>query len=222
MLKSAIAAVVVAAGTTLVPSLGQACEGGKVLLEDKFEKLNPAWGFSLDPKTEKIEAGGYKADFPPNSYRRGLSQLSYYTDYVACVTFTMNFTCTDANKCETQGYFGIVVLAADNKNFYTFDISPPYGTYSLYRVQNDKWLTPVSWTALPDTKFKPGEKVELQATVKGGNMKFKVNGKQVLEFDGVAPDGGSLVGFELASMSADTKNTTFDLTNFTVKELPAQ
>ena len=27
---------------TLVPGIGLACEGGKTLLEDKFEKFNPA------------------------------------------------------------------------------------------------------------------------------------------------------------------------------------
>lgn len=221
MLKSVIAAIVVLAGTMLAPTLGVACEGGKVLLEDKFTKLSPAWGFSLDPKTEKVDAGGYTVDFPPNNYRRGLNQAGYFdNNYVACATFVMNFVCSDPAKCENQGYLGLVVLGADSKNFYTFDLSPPFGTYSVFRVQNDKWLTPVPWTAIPDTKFKPGDKIELQATVQGGNMKFKVNGKDVVEFDGIAPDGGSLVGFELASMQADTKNTQFSLSNFTVKELP--
>lgn len=221
MLKSLIAAIVVLVGTMLVPSLALACEGGKVLFEDKFEKFNPAWGFTLDPKTEKLDASGLVFDYPPNSYRRGISQLSFYTDYVACVTFTVKFTCTDPAKCETQPYFGLVVLAADSQNFYAFDVAPATNTFGLYRMQNNKWLNPIAWTAMPDNKkFANSEKVEVQATVKGGNMKFKVNGKDLLEFDGVAPDGGSLVGFEMTTISSDTKNTLFNLSNVTIKELP--
>jgi hypothetical protein len=220
MLKSVIGAIAVVAGTMLVPTLGQACEGGKVLLEDKFDKLNPAWGFTLDAATEKLDANGLSADAPPNYYRRALSQLSYYTDYVACATFTTVFTCTNTSQCESQPYVGIVVLAGDSKNFYTFEVSPSYNTYSLSRVQNNKWLYPIGWTAMPDNKkFATGEKIELEAAVKGSNMKFKVNGKQVLEFEGVAPDGGSLVGFELSTFASDTKNSRFQLSNFTVKEL---
>src|SRR4051812_24159614 len=89
MLKSGIAAIVLTAGMTIAPSLAlAACEGGKVLFEDKFARLNPAWGFSLDPKMEKVDATGYVADFPPNSARRAISQMGYFDDYVACVTIT--------------------------------------------------------------------------------------------------------------------------------------
>ena len=97
--KSAINAFAVAAGIMIFPSLALACEGGKTLFEDKFAKLNPAWGFSLDPATEKIDPSGYAVDFPPNAYRRGLSQVGYYNDYVACATFTVNFTCTNKDAC---------------------------------------------------------------------------------------------------------------------------
>ena len=221
MLKSVLGAIAVAAGMTLVPGIGLACEGGKTLLEDKFEKFNPAWGFTIDPASEKIDANGLSFDYPPNYYRRGISQLSYYNDYVACATFTVSFTCTNPDQCESQPYVGLVVLGNDNKNFYTFEVAAAYGTYSLSRVQNNKWLYPIGWTALPDgKKFMSGEKIELQATVKGSNMKFKVNGKEVLEFDGVAPEGGSLVGFEVGTYQIDTKNSQFSLSNVTVKELP--
>jgi hypothetical protein len=221
MFKSAISAFTVAAGIMIFPSLGLACDGGKTLLEDKFEKLNPAWGFSLDPATEKIDANGYRADFPPNAYRRGISQLSYYTDYVACATFAMSFTCTNKDQCESLPYVGLVVLANDSKNYYAFEVSTAYGNYSLTRVQNNKWLFPIAWTALPDgKKFTSGEKIEIEAVVKGSTMKFKVNGKDVTDFEGVAPEGGSLIGFEVSTNSTDTANSQFSLSNVTVKELP--
>jgi hypothetical protein len=65
-----------------------------------------------------------------------------------------------------------------------------------------------------------GEKFEIEAVVKGPSMKFKINGKDVAEFEGVAPDGGSLVGFEVSTNGTDTKNTQFSLSNVTIKELP--
>jgi hypothetical protein len=219
--KSVVKALTIAAGIVVFPSLGLACDGGKTLLEDKFAKMNPAWGFSLDPATEKIDPNGYAADFQPNMYRRGVSQLSFYTDYVACATFTMNFTCTNKDQCESQPYVGLVLLANDNKNFYSFEVGPAYSTYSLARVQNNKWLFPIGWTALPDGKtIMSGEKFEIEAVVKGPSMKFKINGKDVVEFEGVAPDGGSLVGFEVSTNATDTKSTQFSLSNVTIKELP--
>jgi hypothetical protein len=218
--NSAISAFAVAAGLMIFPSLGLACEGGKTLFEDKFEKLNPAWGFSLDPATEKIDPSGYAVDFPPNAYRRGLSQIGYYNDHVVCATFTTTFTCTNRDTCESQPYVGLVVLANDNKNFYTFEVSGAYSSYSLTRVQNGKYLFPVAWTALPDNKkFISGEKFEIQATVKGSTMSFKVNGKPVLDFEGVAPEGGSLVGFEVSTTSTDTKNSQISVSSVVVKEL---
>jgi hypothetical protein len=220
MLKSLVCAAAVSAAAMFVPSLGVACEGGKVLFEDKFEKFNPAWGFTLDAATEKIDPNGLSFEYPPNFYRRGISQLSYYNDYVACATYTVSFTCTNSSQCESQPSAGLIVLAGDTKNFYTFAVSPSYGTYSLSRMQNNKWLTPVAWTAMADgKKFSSGERFEIQATVKGSNMKFKVNGKDVLEFDGVAPEGGSLVGFEVSTYQSDTKNSQFTLSGVTVKEL---
>jgi hypothetical protein len=219
--KSVVKALTVAAGIVIFPSLGVACEGGKTLFEDKFTKLNPAWGFSLDPATEKIDPSGYAVDFPPNAYRRGLSQVGYYNDYVACATFTINFTCTNKDACESSPYVGLVILGNDNKNFYTFEVGMAYSSYNLTRVQNGKWLFPIAWTALPDNKkFASGEKFEIQAIVKGSTMSFKVNGKSVTDFEGVAPADGSLVGFEVATTSADTKNSQISLSNFIVKELP--
>lgn len=200
-----------------------ACEGGKTLMEDKFTKLNPAWGFSLDTNTEKIDGNGYFADFPPNSYRRGLSQLSYYTDYVACATWTVNYVCTSSSSCEGSPQAGLIVLAADDKNFYTFDIAPAYGSFDLTRQQNGKWLYPIGWTLLPSgKKFTSGERFELSAVVKGSHVTFKLNGDTVTEFDAVAPEGGSLVGFQLTTSSMDTKNSQLSLSSYEVRELPPQ
>ena len=219
--KSAISAFAVAAGIMIFPSFGLACEGGKTLYEDKFEKLNPAWGFTIDPATEKIDPSGYAVDFPPNAYRRGLSQIGYYNDHVFCATFTTSFTCTNKDACESQPFVGLVVLANDAKNYYAFEVATGYGNYSLSRVQNGKYLYPIGWTALPDNKkFASGEKFEIQATVKGSTMSSKVNGKPVLDFEGVAPEGGSLIGFEVGTYASDTKNSQMSLSNVVVKELP--
>ncbi len=220
MLKAAVCAAVAAIGTMIVPSIGLACEGGKVLFEDKFETFSPAWGFTLDAATEKIDPIGLSFDYPLNLYRRAINQVSYENGYVACATITASFTCTNASQCESQGSIGLVILAADPKSFYVFAVSPAYSSYSLSRLQNEEWLTSIAWTALPNGKrFISGERFEMQATVKGSNMKFKVNGKDILEFDGVAPAGGSLVGFEVATYQTDTKNSQFTLSNLTVKEL---
>ena len=50
MLKVILSAAAVATGIFLAPAAAFACEGGKVLMEDNFNKLNRAWGVAIDPK----------------------------------------------------------------------------------------------------------------------------------------------------------------------------
>lgn len=209
------------AAALLLPAAAGACDGGATLMDDGFHTFSPAWGFALDPPSETIDGNGLSFAFGANRYRRGISQLSYYDDYVACATFRVTFTCTDAKQCETQPYVGLIVLGNDNRNFYTFEVSPATASFSLSRLQNNKWLYPVGWTPLPaGISVASGDLLELQATVKGSTMSFEVNGKDVLTFDGTAPEGGSLVGFEVGTHATDTAVSKISLSKVTVRSLP--
>jgi hypothetical protein len=220
MLKTIMSAAIVAAGIALMPAAGFACEGGKVLMDDNFTKLNPAWGVSLNPPSETLDADGLSVDYAPGAVKRALSQWGFFDNAVTCATFSVSYRCGDPVKCDTQPYVGLVVLGSDLANYYTFEVAPLVGIYSIQRLQNNRWLTPVAWTRLPSGKrYLSGDKFELSAVVRGGQVTFKLNDQPVAEFEGLAPEGGSLVGFELAAAQRGDVKSRISLSNFEVREL---
>ena len=50
-------------------------------------------------------------------------------------------------------------------------------------------------------------------------MTFKVNDRPVVEFEAMAPEGGSLVGFELAAAQTGNAKSQLNLSRFEVREL---
>ena len=220
MLKVILSAAAVATGIFLAPAAAFACEGGKVLMEDNFNKLNRAWGVAIDPKLERVDGEGLSTDYPPGTVKRAISQWGFFDNAVACATYTVAYRCTDADQCETQPYVGLVVWGVDLENYYAFEVAPLVGIYSVQRLQNNKWLTPVNWSALPGgRKFAAGDKFELSAVMKGNMVTFKVNDRAVIEFEAMAPEGGSLVGFELAAAQTGRAKTQLNLSRFEVREL---
>jgi hypothetical protein len=197
-----------------------ACQDGKVLMEDAFKKLNPAWGFPLDTLAEKVGEQGYVATFPKNNWRRGLSQLSYYDDVDVCVNYRVEFTCTNTTACESNPAVGVVFWAADWNNLYTFKVAPPFNTYSLFRLQRGKLLQPITWTPLPGAKIESGKPFEIEVVTKGANAVFYIDGTKVTEFDGLPPDGGSLVGFEIGNGPEDKAPSIIGITKYAVRLPP--
>ncbi len=219
MLRTLLSAAAVATGI-LVSGTAFACEGGKVLMEDSFNKINRAWGVAIDPKLERVDGEGLSTDYPAGTVKRAISQWGFFDNAVACATYTVSYRCTDADRCETQPYVGLIVWGKDLENYYTFEVAPLVGIYSVQRLQNNKWLTPVNWSALPGgRKFAAGDKVELSAVMKGNQVTFKVNDRPVVEFEAMAPEGGSLVGFELAAAQTGNAKTQLNLSRFEVREL---
>lgn len=220
MLKALVSAAILAAGIALMPSAGFACEGGRVLMDDNFTKLNSAWGVSLNAPSETLDADGLTVDYQPGSVKRALSQWGFFDNAVACATFSVKYRCGDPAKCDTQPYVGLVVLGSDLANYYTFEVAPLVGIYSVQRLQNNRWLTPVAWTKLPSGKrYLSGSKFELSAVVQGGQVTFKLDDQVVAEFEGLAPEGGSLVGFELAAAQRGDVKSQLSLSNFEVREI---
>ena len=63
MARGLLRAAWVVAGLLLAPSAAFACEGGKVLMEDDFSKLNRAWGIAIDPKIERIDGETARVEY---------------------------------------------------------------------------------------------------------------------------------------------------------------
>ena len=77
-----------AAGLLMAMSGAMACGSGKLLFEEKFASLDPAWGFSENDESRTNGPDGLTYKLKPNDSRFLLSQASLYDDYEVCATFT--------------------------------------------------------------------------------------------------------------------------------------
>ncbi|MFO1088074.1 MAG: hypothetical protein U1E46_00680 [Hyphomicrobiales bacterium] len=211
-------------GVWLATTIDQAyaCGQGKLLLEDKFAKPSPVWGLRVDDKIDKFGPSGYQVTLTGDQQRDLLNQSGYFDNYEVCLTVSAPPQCSKTDTCEAKPLVGLTFWGVDTSSKYSLDISPTFATYSISREQNNKWLRPIPWTNLPDDAMKPQFKgpIELSVQVKGSSLVASINGVKVTDFDGMPPNGGSLVGFSIWTSESDTSPSTFNVTDFQVRELP--
>lgn len=190
-----VTGMVLACGIAATPAL--ACKGKNVLFEDSFKEADPAWasgeGFAID-------FGAAKITVKPNGGLTSLYGGSLFEDADMCVDVTM----PEANKPQyTAG--GIVFWAQDYGNYYGLFIDAA-GAAAVIRLQNGKWLYPVSWRKADSVKPKPGDVNMIRVTLKGNTGVAYINDKQFAMFKGAPPANGSQFGLHGES-EADRSNT---------------
>jgi hypothetical protein len=190
-----------------------ACGNGALIMEDKFETLDPTWGFSEeDPhRTNGQDGLTYKVEAKTGIFV--LNQAGLYDDYEVCVDFKI-----DAPK-DTYAYVGAVVWASDKDNGYEVDVFPVQGTYALYRYQKGKTLKPIQPTSSSAITKGTDTTNELSVAVSGKKGTITVNGKKVTDFTGQPPSDGSLVGLALELPEGDAGTATITVKSFQLREL---
>jgi hypothetical protein len=210
-------ALALSGGLFLAGTDAIACGKGKLILEDKFETLNPAWGFDANEPTRSNGPDGLVYKLPPSddvmSYN---NQSDLYDNYEVCAVFNSNV------PEKSNGMVGVVFWANDYNNKYRFEILPFNGTYELERKKNNKWIMPIS--ATPSDAIQKGTNVtnEISVTVKDNKATFAVNGKNVTGFTGAPPEGGSMFGFVMATDAKDSGPSTLNLKSIQLREVDGQ
>ena len=190
-----------------------ACGNGKLLFEDKFETLDPAWGFSQDDATRSNGPGGLVYKFKPNQSYSLLNQSSLYQNYEVCAVFATEVP-ADANA-----YVGVNFWGSDFDNVYEGDIFPALGTFAVYRYQNKKFINPIP--SRSDASIVKGTSAtyEISVTVNGNKATLAVNGKKVIDFTGQPPEGGSLFGLTIGTGKNDTGPSTLTVQSIQLREV---
>jgi hypothetical protein len=188
-----------------------ACGNGKLILEDKFETLDPAWGFQEQDPTRSNGAEGLVYNLQPKDSVHDLNQSGIYDNYEVCAVF--------ATKVPMDGnaYVSVNFWASDNDNKYGAAIYPAVGTFNVYRFENKKILFPVSAKSNPAISKGTDVTNEISVTVNGNKGTLAINDKNVIEFTGKPPEGGSQFGFLVGA--ADTGQSTLTLKRFQVREI---
>lgn len=204
---------VLAAGLLVCMSEAMACGSGKLILEEKFESLDPAWGFSDKDDTRKNGPDGLTYTLQPGDNIFLLNQASLYNDYEVCAVFT-----TEA-PAEAGTYVAVDVWGTDADNVYEVDILPISGSYSVYRFQNKKMLKPVPLRSHESIAKGASATNELSVAVKGNKGSITINGKKVADFTGQPPEGGSLFGVNFGTLKQDSGPSTVTVKSVQLREL---
>ena len=196
-----LAAAAAALAAVLSAAPVAACTGTTELFADDFSIADPAWGnyqgttFSSGQMTIEAEAGG--------GYML-LNQFALYQDFDICMDVVQHVS------DPSTGWASLIFWGLDYDNFYMLDVAGN-GYVRVTRVQNARWLSPVSWT-LTEGVVNPGEELNrLRVRAKGNEAQIFINGKEIVSFRGQPPDGGGLIGV-YGTAPVDTA-ATFDFSN---------
>jgi hypothetical protein len=182
-------------------------------LEDKFETLDPAWGFEEQDPARSNGPEGLVYSLQPNDSVRSLNQSDLYENYEVCAVFATKV------PADAKVFVSVNFWASDNDNKYGADIFPALGTFDVYRVQNKKFLTPVSPKSDPAISKGTDVTNEISVTVKGNKGTLAINDKKVIEFTGQPPEGGSQFGFWVGADKGDTGPSTVTLKSIQLREI---
>jgi hypothetical protein len=202
--------------TTLVTAQTQptyACGNGKLILEDKFETLDPAWGFAPNDPKRSNGSDGLVYKLNPNQDIEILNQSDFYDNYEVCAVIT---TKVPANAYAPVGLF---FWSTDLDNYYAAFMDPAAGKYGVIRSVKGKTLIPVALT--PSDAVHKGTDVtnEISVSVKANKATIAINGKEVIDFNGVPPEGGSIFGFEVDNDKGNAGPATFILKSIQLREV---
>jgi hypothetical protein len=189
-----------------------ACGSGKLLVEDKFETLDPAWGFDKTSPGRSNGPGGLIYKFNPADNIDLLNQAGLYDNYEVCAVFATEVP-ANAGAWVAVNFWG-----NDKNNVYEADIYPTFGTFGVVRYQNKKSLTPVTTTDSDTINKGTSVTNEISVTVNGNKATIAINGKKAIDFTGQPPEGGSLFGLNIGSAKDDTGPSTITVKDIQLRE----
>jgi len=177
-----------------------------VLFADKFTSLDPSWA----APSANIDAKDGKLIITPdkNMTQTYINQANFLPDDIE-VDYTMAFVKSDD---PTYGS-GLIFWASDYNSWYSILINNN-GFFAVQRLVSGHDLLPVAWREDPSIKKGIGAENQVKLVTKGNQGTLFINGKQVISFTGQPPQGGTLVGFKVASGPQGQNSVAFS--NFQV------
>jgi hypothetical protein len=198
-MKSKVAALMMAMAVVMLTAT--ASLAGKVLFEDKFTSLDPSWGAPgpiMDAKDGKLVITPQK-----NTSQTILNQANVFPNDMEG-SFTMTFVKAPA---PTWGS-GLVFWAKDYNEYYAILINAE-GWFAVQRYVAGRYLLPVAWRESDVIKKGEGAANQVKVVTNGNKATVSINGKEVISLSGQPPQGGSLVGFKVASGPEGANSVAF-------------
>jgi hypothetical protein len=198
-MKSKAAVLVMAVAMVLV--VANVCLAAKVLFEDKFANLDPSWGAPsaiLNAKDGKLMITPEK-----NTTQTIINQANVFPND-AETSYSMTFVKAPA---PTWGS-GLVFWALDYNQYYAVLINAN-GWFAVQHHIANRYLLPVAWQQSDIIKKGEGAVNQVTVVTKGNKATISINGKEVVSVSGQPPQGGSLIGFKVASGPEGSNTVAF-------------
>ncbi|MFZ5449204.1 MAG: hypothetical protein ACOZFS_11270 [Thermodesulfobacteriota bacterium] len=198
-MKSKVAISVVTTAMLLIAL--NVCLAAKVVFEDRFATLDPAWGATA--AVMNVKDGKLLITPAKNTTQTIINQSAMLPNDMEAVC-AMTFIQAQA---PTWGS-GLVFWAKDYDEYYAFLINAQ-GWFGVQRHVANRYLLPVTWRESDAIKAGEGVENQFKIVTKGNQATVFINGKEVVSFQGQPPQGGSLIGFKTASGTDGTNTVAF-------------
>jgi len=192
-----------------------ACGSGKLIREDTFKTLDPAW--AIEQKYTKLTAGpdGLTIGVPAGKNVGALYQSGLYRSFELCIRAV-----TEKPDPNADDLLALRFWTPDGNDEYWAVTWTGRGWFVVNQYvggAKPKAITP----QIKDTLPLHGDGVnEFSVSVNGNRGVFSLNGQKLTDFTGQPPDGGSIFGFLI---SADENHaSTFVLKDLQLREPAAQ
>jgi hypothetical protein len=162
-----------------------ACGNGKLILEDKFETLDPAWKVEKNYNKLTTGPGGLSITIAPGNDVGALSHSGSYENFEICAAFI-----TEGIK-GTDDLFAIRFWTSDGNDEYWAVIWTERSWFKVNRYENDEPKAITSQIEDSSLLNKPGPTNEASIRLNDKKGTFSVNGKKVADFTGQPPEGDS-------------------------------
>jgi hypothetical protein len=93
---------------------------------------------------------------------------------------------------------GLVFWAKDYNEYYSVLVNAE-GWFAVQRYVSGRYLLPVAWRQSDVIKKGDGAANQVKVTTKDNKATISINGKELISLSGQPPQGGSLIGFKVAS-----------------------
>jgi hypothetical protein len=184
------AAVLVMTLTLLLVAMSL-CWAAKVVFEDKFTSLDPAWG--SPSAVVNVKDGKLVITPEKNTTQTILNQANVLPNDMEA-SYSLSFIKATA---PTWGS-GLVFWAKDYDEYYAVLINAQ-GWFGVQRHVANRFLLPVAWRESDAIKKGEGAENQVKVVTKGKQATVFINGKEAVTLNGQPPEGGSLIGFKAAS-----------------------
>jgi hypothetical protein len=209
--RAAITAIV---GYFLAVAAAHACGSGKVIYQDDFKTLDPAWNA---PDYVTAANGAMSVRLAQNAGLSLISQANLYTQPSIEICTTFKVVSGLGSSADSTGA-AVVFWASGATDYTDVEILPAGGTVRGSARIDSKWTTKVSPHTVAALNTALGGTNDMDVVVNGSRVQASVNGKPGVYMLGTPPSSSWMVGLYFESPAASA--TEWQVTNFQVREGP--